>query len=61
MSWGFWLTAAVLVSVLFSLFGVKPRGARPVAGSKLMLFARIALVILIVLLFYFWLRGRAGG
>ncbi|HEY7111614.1 MAG TPA: hypothetical protein VIA45_01670 [Thermoanaerobaculia bacterium] len=61
MSWAFWLTAAVVVSVLFALFGVKPRGARPVANSQMMLIARIVLVIVIVLLFYMYLRGRSGG
>ena len=61
MSWGFWLTIAVVVSVLFAVFGLKPRGGRPVANSRMMTVARIVLLIVVVVLFYFFLRDRAGG
>ena len=61
MSWAFWLTLAVVVSVLFALFGVRPRGARPVGSTRLMTIARVILVAVLVLLFYLFLRGRTGG
>ena len=61
MSWAFWLTLAVIVGVLFTIFGVKPRGARPAAESRMMNIARIVLVIVIALLFFLFLRGRSGS
>jgi len=61
MTWAFWLTAAVVVSVLFALFGVRPKGARPVASSRMMGVARIVLVIVAVLILYLVWRARSGG
>ena len=61
MSWGFWLTVAVVVSVLFSVFGLRPRGARPVANSRMMNAARVVLLIVVVILFYLYLKTRSGG
>jgi hypothetical protein len=61
MSWGFWLTVAVVVSVLFATLGLRPRGARPVANSRMMSAARIVLLIVVVVLFYLFLRAHSGG
>ena len=61
MSWLFWLTAAVVVSVLFVVFGLRPRGARPADSSHLMAIARVVLLIVIVVLVYLFLKGRAAG
>ena len=61
MNWSAWLTVAVLVSVLFAVFGLRPRGARPVANSRMMNAARIVLLIVVVVLFYFFIRSRPGG
>jgi hypothetical protein len=61
MTWGFWLTATIVVSVLFAVFGLRPRDARPIANSRMMIVARIVLLILVVLLFYLFLRARVGG
>ncbi len=58
MSWVFFLTVAVVVGALFAVLGIKPRGARPVATSRMMAVARIVLVIVIALLLYMFLRGR---
>jgi hypothetical protein len=58
MSWVFFLTIAVVVGALFAVLGIKPRGARPVAGSRMMPVARIVLVIVIALLLYLYFRGR---
>ena len=60
MNWGFWLTIAVVVSVLFAVFGLGPRGGRPVANSRLMNVARVALLVIIAVLFYFFLQDRAA-
>jgi hypothetical protein len=61
MSWAFWLTAAVVVSVLFALLGVRPKGARPVGSSRMMAVARVVLVIVAVIILYLVWRARAGG
>lgn len=60
MGWSFWLSLAVIVSVLFVMFGLKPRGARPAASTRLVTIARVVLGIVIVLLFYLTFRARAG-
>jgi hypothetical protein len=61
VSWFFWLTAAVVVTVLFVVVGLRPRGARPAAGSHLMGIARVVLLIVIVVLVYLFLKGRGAG
>jgi len=61
VSWLFWLTAAVVVSVLFVVLGVRPRGARPAASSRLMAVARVVLLIVVVVIVYLFLTGRAAG
>ena len=61
MSWAFWLTAAVIISVLFAVFGLRPRGARPVANSQMMTVARIILLIVVAVLFFLFLRSRSGS
>jgi len=60
MTWAFWLTVAVVVSVVFAVFGLRPRGARPATSSRLMGIARVVLLIVVVVLFYLFLKGRAG-
>jgi len=60
MNWTIWLSIAVVVSVLFAVTALKPRGARPVANTRLMVVARVALLITIAVLFYLTLRQRAG-
>ena len=61
MSWGFWLSVAVVVSVLFAVFGLRPRGARPVANSRMMVIARIILLVAVAVLFFLFLRSRSGS
>ena len=58
MSWVFFLTIAVVVGALFAVLGIKPRGARPVANSRMMTVARVVLAIVIALLLYLYFRGR---
>jgi hypothetical protein len=58
--WTLWLSLAVVVSVLFAVTALKPRGGRPVANTRLMLVARAVLLITVAVLFYLTLRQRAG-
>jgi len=61
MSWLFWLALAVLIGVVAAVTGIKPRGTRPVAHSRLMGVGRVALWILIALALWLAYRARAGG
>ncbi len=61
MSWIFWLGIAVLVGVVAAVTGVKPKGTRPVARSRLMGIGRLALWILVLLALWAAYRARAGG
>jgi hypothetical protein len=60
VSWSFWLAAAIVVSCLFALTGLRAAGARPVGRTKLMAVARIVLLISVAVLFYLTLRARSG-
>jgi hypothetical protein len=61
MSWLVWLGLAVLVGVIAAVTGIKPKGTRHVAGTRMMGIGRIALLILIALFVYLALRARTGG
>ena len=60
MNWLFWLGLAVCLGVLVAVTGVKPRGTRPVARSRLMGIARFVLLILIGLVLFLAYRARTG-
>jgi hypothetical protein len=49
VSWLFWLGLAVVIGIVAAVTGVKPRGTRPVARSRLMGIARIVLWIFVAL------------
>ena len=61
MSWLVWLGLAVLIGVIAAVTGIKPRGTRHVAGTRMMGIGRIALLILIALFVYLALRARTGS
>ena len=61
MSWLVWLGMAVLIGVVAAVTGIKPKGTRHVAGTRMMGIGRIALLILIALFVYLALRARTGG
>jgi hypothetical protein len=60
MSWIGWLGLAVFVTMLAALTGLKPKGTRPVAHSRMMGVARAILVILLVIFAIMAYRARAG-
>jgi hypothetical protein len=49
MSWLFWLCLAVVIGLIAAVTGMKPRGTRPVAHTRLMGAARFALLILVAI------------
>ena len=61
MSWLAWLAIAVLLGVVAAVTGIKPKGSRPVARTRLMGVGRLALLILIAIFAYLAFRSRSGG
>jgi hypothetical protein len=53
MTWLSILAIVVLLVAVVSVFGLAPRGAEPVAGTRLMTVARLVLVFIGLLLLYF--------
>lgn len=60
MNWIIWLSLAVVVTALAAVTGIKPRGTRPVAHSRLMGAGRIVLIILIVIFAVMAFNARNG-
>jgi hypothetical protein len=61
MSWLAWLGLAVLVAAVAAVTGIKPKGTRHVAGTRLMGVARLALLVIVAIIAYLVFRSRAGG
>ena len=61
MSWLAWLGLAVLVTAIAAVTGIKPKGTRHVARSRMMGMGRVFLVILVVIFAYLAFRARSGG
>jgi hypothetical protein len=60
MNWLVWLSLAVVVTAIAAVTGVKPRGTRPVAHSRLMGAGRVVLIIMIVIFAVLAFRARSG-
>ena len=61
VTWLTWLLAVLLVATFAALTGIKPKGSRPVAHTRLMGVARIVLVVGVLILAYMAFRARTGG
>ena len=61
MTWLTWLVLAILVTAVAALTGVKPKGTRHVARTRLMGVARVVLVVVAIILAYLLFRAGAGG
>ncbi len=61
MNWIGWLGLAVLVTAIAAVTGIKSRGTRPVARSRLMGVGRFVLLLLIIIFAYMAYRARSGG
>ena len=53
-----WVGLAVLVVAVAALTGIKARGTRPVAGTRLMGVGRWVLILLALVFLYLAFRGR---
>lgn len=61
MNWLVWLGLAVLVAATAAVTGIKPKGTRPVAHTRMMGVGRIALLAIVVIFAYLAFRARSGG
>ncbi len=61
MSWLLWLGLAAVIVAVAAITGIKPKGTRHVARTRLMGGARLALLALIIVFVYVAFRVRAGG
>jgi hypothetical protein len=60
MNWLIWLGVAVVVAGIAAVTGLKPKGTRPVAHTRMMGVGRIALFAIAILLIYVAYRARGG-
>lgn len=61
MSWLAWLVLAVILAAVAAVTGIKPKGTRHVAHTRMMGVARFVLVVMVLILAYAAFRARAGG
>lgn len=57
MNWLIWLGLAVLVAAIAAVTGIKPKGSRPVAHTRLMGVGRVFLLIIVAI--FAWLAYQA--
>jgi hypothetical protein len=58
MSWLAWLGLAVLITAAAAITGIKPKGTRHVANTRLMGMARLALLAFVLIFLYLAFRAR---
>jgi heme/copper-type cytochrome/quinol oxidase subunit 4 len=61
MSWLAWLGLAVIITAVAAVTGIKPKGTRHVAHTRLMGMARLALLAAVIIFTYLAFRARSGG
>jgi hypothetical protein len=59
-NWIFWLGLAVLVAAIAAITGVKAKGTRPVASTRLMAIGRFILILLAAVFAWAAFRARTG-
>lgn len=60
MNWLVWLGLAVVVAAIAAVTGLKPKGTRHVANTRMMGVGRIALFAIVVIFAYLAYRARGG-
>jgi len=61
VSWFAWLALAVLVTAVAAITGIKPKGTRHVARTRMMGVARLFLLIIVMIFAYLAFRARQGS
>ena len=60
-NWFGWLALAVLITAIAAITGIKPKGTRHVARTRLMGVARLVLLVIVIIFAYLAFRARSGG
>lgn len=60
MNWLVWLGLAVVIVAIAAVTGVKPKGTRHVANTRMMGVGRIVLLVIVVIFAYMAYRARGG-
>jgi uncharacterized membrane protein YozB (DUF420 family) len=60
MNWLVWLGLAVVVVAVAAVTGMKPKGTRHVAHTRMMGVGRIALLVIVAIFLYLAFRARSG-
>ena len=58
MNWLVWLSLAVVIAAVAAVTGIKPKGTRPVAHTRMMGVGRIALFVIVAIFAYLAYRAR---
>jgi len=61
VTWLAWLILAVIVAAIAAVTGIKPKGTRHVARTRLMGMARLCLLLMVIIFLYAAFRARSGG
>ena len=61
VTWLTWLLLAVIIAAVAAVTGVKAKGTRHVAGTRLMGVGRIVLLIIAAIIAYAAYRARSGS
>ena len=59
-TWLVWLVVAALVAAVAAITGLKPKGTRQVAHTRLMGVARVVLVLVLLIIAFMMIRARSG-
>lgn len=60
MNWVVWLAVAVVIVAVAAVTGIKPKGTRHVAHTRMMGAGRIALFAIVVIFAYLAYRSSSG-
>ncbi|HEX6088498.1 MAG TPA: hypothetical protein VF266_28465 [Thermoanaerobaculia bacterium] len=60
MNWIFWVGLAVVITAIAAVTGMKAKGTRPVAHTRMMGMARVVLIVVVVVFAYMAFRARNG-
>jgi hypothetical protein len=60
MNWLVWLGLAVFVAAIAAVTGLKPKGTRPVAHTRMMGVGRVALFAVVLIFAWLAFRARSG-
>jgi hypothetical protein len=60
MNWLVWLGIAMVIAVFAAVTGLKPKGTRPVAHTRMMGMGRLVLVAVAIIFVYIAYRAHTG-